>query len=282
MNHPRRRPLSCACLGACLLLFGATAGAADAPMLDGFAIDLGLFANNLDADVKLNGDSAGGSRVDLNRDLGLDSSRNLPFIAMTWRPFERHEFGFNYYQDDVSRARTLTREITIRDDAYEAGVELSSKLTYKSYGLGYRYWAWIGDAAALGVGVGMQFYDLDLKLRGSGTIVGPGGSGTVVADLETHASTNIPDPYIGAAWRYQMVDWARLVADAGVFKANVGDVDATLYNVRFGVEFYPWENFGIVTQYMYNRIDADVSKNDFDGNARFTFDGAQVLARLRF
>ena len=274
-------PRPCAAVLASLG-FAANASASDAPMLDTFSVNAGVFANNLDADLRVNGNSGRGTTIDLKRDLGVGGSRSLPFFSMTWRPFERHEFGVAYYQDDVSRTRTASRDITIRDNTYTAGTDISAKLNLESYGLGYRYWAWIGDQAAFGVGCGLEAYSFDLKLRGTAVVTGPDGSQSVVADAQAKASTDIPDPYIGFSYRYQLTDWARLAGDAGAFKANVGDIDATLYNMRFGLELYPWQNFGIVTQYSYNKIDADVSKTNFNGNATFRFSGVQVLFKFRY
>ncbi len=183
----------------------------------------------------------------------------------------------------ISRRRALaSRDITIRDDVYQAGAELSSKLSYQAYGLDYRYWLWIGDQASFGIGAGLQAYSFELKLNGTAQITGPNGGGSAQANVSTKASTDIPDPSIGLAYRYQATDWARFVADGGAFKANVGNVDATLYNARVGMEFYPWHNFGVVTQYSYNKINAELSKDNFNGKADFKFSGFQLLARLRF
>lgn len=265
-----------------LLSSAAPAVANNAPMLDGFAIDVGFFASNLDANARVNGNVEHGTNVDFDRDLGIGGTSSLPFLSMSWRPFERHEFNFSYYEDDNSEDHALSRDITIRDNTYRAGTSISTKLSYTTYGAGYRYWAWIGDRAAFGVGLGFQGYNFKLKVKGEADITEPGGTLQTVADVGTSVSTTIPNPYIGLSYRYQAADWARFVADFGAFKANISDIDATLYNTRIGVEFYPWQNFGIVTQYMYSKIDADVSKSRFDGNAVFRFDGAQVLFRLRF
>ena len=79
-----------------------------------------------------------------------------------------------------------------------------------------------------------------------------------------------------------MTDWARLILDAGAFKAKLSNIDATLYNGTAGVEFYPWPNIGIVTQYGFNRINADLTKNDFSGKADLHFQGFQALLKIRF
>jgi hypothetical protein len=236
-----------------LLALAGTASAADTPMLDDFAVNVGLFANSANSQVKVNSGSNAGSTIDLKNDLGMES-----------------------------KTRTLSRDITIRDDVYHAGVQLSSKLSYQAFGFDYRYWLWIGDKASFGVGGGLQAYSFDLKLNGTAEITGPNGGPSTSANRTAKASTDIPDPSLGISYRYQAADWARFVADAGAFKIKVGNIDATLYNTRFGMEFYPWQNFGIVTQYQYNKINAEVTKDDFNGKADFKFSGFQVLARVRF
>lgn len=269
--------------GIALLALGAAASAsADERMLDGFSVSLGAYASNIDSSVFANGTNENGTAIDLHRDLNLPDSRSLPFVDVTWRPWDRHEFTFNYFSDEESNSRSLTRDITIRDKVFTAGADVHSKISLDSYGFGYRYWAYVGDENAFGVGGGLQWYSVSLKLSGHASVVGPGGSIESSGELTAKASTDIPDPFIGVSWRYQALDWMRVVADLGAFKANIGDVDARLYNGRVGVEFYPWQNIGIVTQYSYNKIDADVTKDSFNGNATFRFDGFQVLAKFRF
>ena len=36
------------------------------------------------------------------RDLGLDTGNQLAFARLSWRPFDRHEFGLSYYGDSTS------------------------------------------------------------------------------------------------------------------------------------------------------------------------------------
>jgi|GEM_PF-254248 len=266
------------------LLFCTTAMADDEHvMLDGISVNLGLFANSAKANVRVNGDFQTQNRsINLDRDLGIGGSKSLPYVYLSWRPWERHEFEFSYYQSDESHSRTLNRDITFRDNTYNAGAQVNSKLSYKSYGVGYRYWAWIGDEQALGVSAGLQAYSFRLNLRGTASISNGNGSASATGDVTSKASTDLPEPYIGLAYRYQMASWARLVMDAGAFKANIGDIDATLYNARFGLEFMPWEHVGIVTQYVLNHLDADVDKDNFNGDANLRFNGAQVLLKFAF
>jgi hypothetical protein len=176
----------------------------------------------------------------------------------------------------------LNRSIEFNNQTLLVGTSLGSKFTLDAANLTYRYWIWMGDNAAFGLSAGLQNYSFDLRLQGTASATGPNGGASSSRMVTAKASTDLPDPSIGVAYRYQMAEWARLTMDAGAFKANIGNVDATLYNARVGVEFYPWRNWGLVTQYAYNKIDADISGSHFAGHTSFKFNGFQLLLKLRF
>lgn len=277
----RRAPLA--------LLFALAAGASQCAFaevdnaLDNVSVSVGAFSSSTNAKLRADGTTTGtGTEIDFDRDLDQGGTKALPFFAATWRPWDHHEFEFNYYTNSNSSTRTLTRDITFNDKTYIAGAQLGSKFSTDAGSIVYRYWAWTDENAAFGISAGLQWYSFTLDLNGTAGVVGPDGSVTQTATVHAKASSTLPDPSLGLSYRYQMVDWARLVADGGGFKIKIDNVDATLYNARLGVEFYPWTNFGIVTQYSYNKIDADVSRTSFLGNANFDFSGFQVLLKARF
>ncbi len=255
----------------------------DHPMLDYVSVSVGAFANNTSATLRADGDVRNsGTRLDFSRDLGQGGTRTLPYIDVTWRPWERHEFEFSYYYDSNDNSRTLSRTIIFNQHALMLGAQLSSRFTLNAGSLSYRYWAWIGDNAAFGLTAGLQAYHFSLRLSSTETATSIGGSASSSSTANSRASSSLPNPSIGLSYRYQMADWARLVADGGAFKANIDQIDATLYNARLGVEFFPWKHFGVVTQYSYNKIDADINRSRFHGNTDFEFKGFQVLLQGRF
>lgn len=260
-----------------------SARADDHPMLDYLSVSVGGFANNSAATISANGGrNAGGTRLDFDRDLGQGGTRALPYLDVTWRPWDRHEFEFSYYYDEHDSSRTINRDIQFNGNEFLLGAQLKSRFTLSAGAINYRYWAWIGDRGAFGIWGGLQAYRFSLRLSGNVTSQGGASGSQASATRSASVSTALPDPSIGLSYRYQAADWARLVADAGAFKANVDNVDATLYTARLGAEFYPWEHFGITTQYSFNKINADVSKSNFNGDADFKFRGFQLLLKVRF
>lgn len=271
-------------LSTCILACASGAALAqEHAMLDNASISVGIFSNDLSASMRVDGRTKrSGTSFDFGRDLGQGGTKSLPYIAATWRPWERHEFELSYFHDSNDRSRTLSRPIVFNDQTLLLGSSLRSKFTLDAANLTYRYWIWIGDNAAFGLSAGLQTYSFDLRLTGTVTATGPAGGVGASRTASSKASTDLPDPSIGVAYRLQMASWARLIADAGAFKATIGDVDAKLYNARVGVEFYPWEHWGVVTQYAYNKIKADVDGSRFSGRTDFRFSGFQLLIKARF
>jgi hypothetical protein len=251
--------------------------------LDNWSVSVGAFSDNSSGSIRVDGTTQGsGTTLDLDRDLGQGGTSSLPFFAATWRPWEHHEFEFFYYSDSNDASRTIDRNFMFGDKEFAVGGQLKTKLSVDSGNLTYRYWAWTSDVAAFGIYGGLNWYSISLDLNGTVDVVGPDGTVTGTTTASRKVSSTLPDPSIGLSYRYQMADWARLVADGGGFKINVQDIDATLYSARLGVEFYPWTNFGVVTQYMWNHIDADLDKTTFRGNFDADFNGLQVLLKARF
>lgn len=255
----------------------------DHPMLDYLSVSVGGFANNGGASIRADGGVRGsGTRLDFDRDLGQGGTRALPYVDVTWRPWDRHEFEFSYYYDSHDASRYVNREISFNGNDYLLGGQLRSRYSLSAGAINYRYWAWIGKRGAFGLWAGLQAYHFSLRLTGDVTAQNGNTQAQASATRSSSVSTSLPDPSIGLSYRYQAADWVRLVADGGAFKANVDNIDATLYTARIGAEFYPWEHFGVTTQYTFNKINADVTKNKFNGGLDFKFKGFQLLLKVRF
>jgi hypothetical protein len=261
----------------------SVAHADDHPMLDYLSVSIGGFANNNSASIRADGNVRdSGTRLDFSRDLGQGGTRTLPYLDVTWRPWDRHEFEFSYYHDSNDSSRYVSRTLDFNGNQLAAGAQLDSRFTLDAAAVNYRYWAWIGDQGAFGIFAGLQAYRFSLRLSGNAFAAANGNVVTTGATRSASVSSDLPDPSIGVSYRYQATSWARIVADAGFFKANVDNVDARIYNARLGAEFYPLDHFGIVTQYSFNKIEADVSQSKFGGNLDFKFRGFQLLLKLRF
>ncbi|GAA5073974.1 hypothetical protein [Lysobacter panacisoli] len=246
--------------------------------LDTFSARVGLYVTDFDTEVRADGETSAGTRVDLERDLGLDSSNNIAFVGLTWRPFDHHEFGFSYYQDDADATRRINRDIEFNDTLYETSSTVRAALDLDAYEAYYVWWAASKENWALGPRFGLLWYSMSLELSlevdANGNQIGGQVSEKIDADL--------PAPTIGGSWRWAPVDDWRFSADVGYFSADVDNIDADITFGRAGVEWFPWESTGISLDYTVRKIEADAERSSFLGNLDFVDSGIRLGVTYRF
>ena len=135
MHTSLRRPVLFAALA--LALCGMASPALAVEPLDTFNVRVGGYVNRFDTDLRADGELRPGTHINLHQDLGLDQDNTLGYVAANWRPFERHEFGFSYYNGDASTTRKLQREIVFDDTVYQANSTVRSEYKLDAYELNY-------------------------------------------------------------------------------------------------------------------------------------------------
>ena len=256
----------------CALLGVAPAAFAVEP-LDTFSARIGGYVTTFDTEVRANGVTGQGTEVDLNRDFGLDDSTAVAFVGFTWRPWEAHEFGLAYYQDDADATRQVTRNITFRDRTFAANSVLGVDVGIDAYEAYYTWWAASHENWALGPRVGLVWYRMDIALD---LLVDVNGNPVASGSFREEANVDVPAVTLGGSWRYVPApDW-RLSAEAGYFAANIEDVDADVLWGRIGVEWFPWEQAGFSLDYTLNKVTADVDQSRFNGDLDFLNSGVRL------
>lgn len=270
-NACRLAPLAVA------LLAVATPAAAVEP-LDTFSFRVGGYVSGFDTEVRADGETETGTDVDLDRDLGMDSDNVIGYAGLTWRPFEHHEFGFSYFQNDTDAVRRLEREIEFDGEVYEASATVRSDYSLDTYEAYYVWWAASHENWALGPRLGLVWYRMELGLELE--LDAEGNPATTRVNSEV--SADLPAPTIGASWRWTPADDWRVSAEAGYFSVDINDVDADVTYARAGVEWYPWERTGFVLDYTLSDISADAETNGFTGNLDFQNSGLRLGVVYRF
>jgi hypothetical protein len=261
------------------LLATAALEARAAEPLDTFSARIGGYITDFDTDMRADGQSGDGTRIDLQRDLGIDQSNAIAAASLSWRPWEKHEFGLSYYRDSGDATRQIDRDIEFDGEVYETSSTLRAELDMDAYDIYYVYWAMDRDSWVLGPRLGLVWYsiglDVSLEVDANGNQVG----GT----LGSSVSADVPAPSIGGSWRWVPgdSDW-RLSADVGYFAADINNIDADVTFGRFGVEWFPWENWGASLDYTMRRITAEAERGSFNGNFRFVDSGLRLGVVYRF
>ena len=125
--------------------------------------ELMLFSNDLPL----------GTRISLQRDLGIEDSYAVPRMTLGWRFGRRHVLTGGFYDLSRSAAQRAARTIPLPDDnEIEVGVEVKTDFTFRVAKLQYTYLFHRDEKVTLGLGAGAFVANLGARLSAT-AFVGP-------------------------------------------------------------------------------------------------------------
>lgn len=246
--------------------------------LDTFNVRVGGYVQRFDTQVRADGETTSGTDVDLDRDLGIDEDKTIGYAGVSWRPWDRHEFGLTYYTTDGSSTRVLQRDIVFQDTVFQAQATVRSEVEVETYEAYYVWWAASEEDWALGPRVGLIWYQVAMEIALEVDVNGNPVNGAISRD----ADADLPTLTIGGAWRWTPAEDWRIFAEAGYFAAKINDIDADVAAGRVGVEWYPWENWGLSLDYVATKVRADAETGNFNGDLDFDNSGLRLGVAYRF
>lgn len=275
MPHMSRRTKSM--LLAALSLTPGVAAAVEP--VDTFSASIGGYVTRFDTRIRADGELIDGTTIDLGRDLGLDKNDTIGFASVSWRPFERHEFGLSYFSNDTEADKRLERDIVFDDSVYRASATVHGRYDLDSVEAYYTWWGFLSENWALGPRVGLTWYQIELgvelELGVDGEPVGSGG-------LEDSVSADLPAPTLGASWRWTPAEDWRLLVDAGWLSTEINDIDGTIVYGRFAVEWHPWQRMGLVLDYTLSDIQAQTERRLYTGRLEMRNSGLRFGLVYRY
>lgn len=250
-----------------LLAVTSTASAQEDPR---FSISVGAFFTDRESQTRIDGDAGRGTDVDLEDDLGLKKSDTVFRVDGYWRFAEKHRLDFSAFDLSRSSSKQIDREIVWDDTTYPVNSTVKTDLDLTIYKAGYTWMFLKRDRSFLGATVGLYIADIGAKLSSSG-----GGS------VESNDLT-APLPVIGLRGEYRFADRWSLRGSGEVFAVDYGDYEGSLYDLFAGLDFSITENIAIGVGVNSVKLDVGVSKNSFDGDLEWQYDGALAYFKFDF
>ena len=236
-------------------------------------LNLGGILNQFGTTLQLNGPGVNGSNINLENG-GLPKTLSSFDASATWRFLSRNRMDVLYFNAKRSGSRTVDREITIDGTT----IPVNSTLTVGSKSqfvlADYRYSFVKTDEIELAGLLG--FYGGNFKYQLSAT-----GSGQDSL-LNTTTSTTVPLPLIGLTLDWYINPRWKISANAEGVKAQIGDVDGSAFVGGVATEYMLVRNFGLGLAYMYSDVNADVTKNSFNGNLGWKVNSVTAYAQFKF
>ena len=247
-------------------------------MLDRGSLELGLGASELGGKVAVDGNGGAlGTDIDLSADLDIGGRDRSRLYALRWRPFDRHEFGLRAQRYARSGDRTISRDIVFDDQLFAINSRVEGEIALDLLSLDYIGWVVNQPQRAFGLSVGALQYRLSLALAARNL-----AGGDQPEPIDAQVQDDLPVLVLGAEYREQLSERVRLVLRAAVFRADINDIDGTVYDYESGLEFAMNKHAVLALRYSGTRLDANTSRDDLQGRLHFDLAGAQAVLVWRW
>lgn len=279
--HARRRA-RLAALSLALPTLVAGAAALRAEELDPrVELSFALYDPSFDSRVRLDSEVLGvGTGLDLERDLGIDSSSQELRVALGFRLGERFRLDADHVGFDRSGSNTLSRQVQFGDVVYAADAELASRVESTHTGVSLRFSFFHSPVADVAVSLGGSWLDVSAEISGVATATASGvpvGS-TVIAEK---GEASGPVPLVGLHGAFWLADRVRLRVDGRYFDLDtfLDDFEGwsgSMTEYAVGADWFvlPW--LAVSGGYAGTQIDADFDDGDNIGSVKYAFDGFRL------
>lgn len=243
---------------------------------------IGVFLPSFDSSLRVdNTDQDLGSGVDLENDLGLQSSETTVWVSGTWRFSANHRISLAYFGFSRDSVATALTDIEVGEEIFPAGATLTTNFDYQSIPIVYSYSFIKSKKHELAGSFGIHLDTLDLKIRGD-AFVGGGGS----VDGEVNAKATVPLPLLGVKYDYHASKRWTSGIHAEVFALDLEDTEfgfsGRVYNVRASTEYWFYNHFGVGAAINWFSMDVDVKDTEWRGRIDYDYLGPQIYANMRF
>jgi hypothetical protein len=251
-------------------------------LVDPFVVSLGIFVVAANNKVELNGTAGANNSVDFANTFGTNSNATRVRLDALWRITPVHQVSLMYFTNDASGTRTLNRNVDWGNYHFQANFTATGEVRNSVYELAYEF-AFLHDrdyeVAAL---VGVHYDKITASISGTATITQPDGTVTSASAQSKTASAPAPLPVIGARGWYAATDHILLNGQAQVFKISYQGINGSWWDLRAEATWMFNHHIGVGLGYDYFDIHADLSKNNFNGNISWGYQGLMAFVRGGF
>ncbi len=242
-----------------------------------FTLNLGGILNQFGTSVRLDGPGLDGSNINLENS-GLKKSLSSFDASGTWRFLSRNRIDALYFSASRSNSRMIDRDLTIDGVVVPINSTLTTQAKDQFFFVDYRFSFVKTDAVEVAGLLGL--YGSQYKFRFSATH--PLDSGGEASVLNATASTTVPMPLIGATLDWYINPQWKIAGSLSGIKAHIGSVDGSAFVGAVSTEYMLVRNFGIGAAYLHTDLNADVTKNSFNGNLNWKMNSVSLYGQFKF
>jgi len=237
-----------------------------------FSISVGLFVTDRNSETRFDGQIGTmiGTDVDLEAELGLDTSDNVFRLDGYYRFNQKHRIDFSWFDLSRTGSKQIQREINWKDTLFAVDTVIDSEFDLSIYKVAYTWSFMRRDKGYLGLTAGLYIADNSTSL--SAPLVGTQEGGGFTAPL----------PVIGLRGEYQISDKLSFRASGEIFAFSYGDFDGSLYDMYVGVDYQLFDRMAIGVGLNSVKMNLGVDKENANGDLDWNYDGGLIFLKFDF
>ena len=245
---------------------------------DKYQFSLGTYIVGSNLKSTLDGTAAGsGEQVDFAHTFDMNKDYSRFRLDGLWRITPKHHLRFVYFQNNITRSRTLDKDLAWGDYTFQANAEVAAESKFGVYELSYEYAFIRKPTLEVAAGAGIHMMNMSIKLTGSATYTDANGV-VQPADLST-SNSNLPAPFpvIGARATWAVTPTIFIEPEVQWFAFKYDAYDGNWWDARVAAKWMFTRHWGVGLGYDAFRVNVTVDKASFNGNLTLGYSGGQLM-----
>ena len=236
-----------------------------------FSLSIGVFLTDRSSKTRVDG-TAGmdGTEVDLEGDLGLNRSDSVFRIDGYYRFNQKHRLDFSVFDLSRTASKVIQKNIEWNDTLFPIDTTVDSDFDLTIYKIAYTWSFMRRDKGYLGLTAGLYIADFGTRLEAE-----------AIGELESSGFT-APLPVIGLRGQYDFTEKLSFRASGEIFAIEYEEYSGSLYDIYAGLDYQFFKHVAIGIGINAVKLDVGISKDRFDGNVDWRYDGGLVFFKFDF
>lgn len=235
------------------------------------SVMIGAFVTEPNTSARVDSVNGKGTAIDLERDLGLDTSKTVARIDGYYWFSTRHRLDYSLFRFARNASKALERTVVVGDRTFTLSRTIESDSDASIFKVAYTFAPIVREGGELGITMGLYTAKIDLAIRDR------------QSGAEESRDLTAPLPVIGLRGRCALSKRISLRGSIEVFSLDVGDADGRLSDATIGADYS--FNDRIALGLAYNLVSVDINAQDagdFIGQLDWGYDGVMLYFKTNF
>jgi hypothetical protein len=236
-----------------------------------FSFSIGVFFTDRNNTTRVDGTGGmDGTEVDLEVDLGLNRSDSVFRVDGYYRFNKKHRLDFSAFDLSRTATKVIEKDIDWNDTLFPIDTTVDSDFDLAIYKIAYTWSFMRRDKGYLGLTAGLYIADFATRLEAE-----------AIGALASNGLT-APLPVIGLRGQYDFTEKLTFRASGELFALEYEDYSGSLYDIYAGLDYQFFKHVAIGIGINAVKLDIGVSKDRFNGDIDWRYDGGLLFFKFDF